>query len=54
MKTDYLLSPSCKKVGLWLGIPFVLEAFIFCLVVRGWMLFYPKLEWGIFLMNLLW
>lgn len=24
MKTDYLLSPSCKKVGLWLGIPFVL------------------------------
>lgn len=33
MKTDYLLSPSCKKVGLWLGIPFVLGGLF--LLFRG-------------------
>lgn len=36
MKTDYLLSPSCKKVGLWLGIPFVLGGF-YLLSNGSWM-----------------
>ncbi len=36
MKTDYLLSPSCKKVGLWLGIPFVLGG-LYLLSNGSWM-----------------
>ena len=36
MKTDYLLSPSCKKVGLWLGIPFVLGG-LYLLLDGSWM-----------------
>lgn len=36
MKTDYLLSPSCKKVGLWLGIPFVLGG-LYLLSDGSWM-----------------
>lgn len=36
MKTDYLLSPSCKKVGLWLGIPFVLGG-LYLLSNESWM-----------------
>lgn len=35
MKTDYLLSPSCKKVGLWLGIPFALVG-LFLLFSGSW------------------
>ncbi len=44
MKTDYLLSPSCKKVGLWLGIPFVLGGLYLLLDGSGWIHSYPK--WG--------
>ncbi len=36
MKTDYLLSPSCKNVGLWLGIPFVLGG-LYLLSNGSWM-----------------
>lgn len=36
MKTYYLLSPSCKKVGLWLGIPFVLGG-LYLLSNGSWM-----------------
>lgn len=36
MKTDYLLSPSCKKVGLWLGIPFALGG-LYLLSNGSWM-----------------
>ena len=36
MKTDYLLSPSCKKIGLWLGIPFVLGG-LYLLSNGSWM-----------------
>lgn len=36
MKTDYLLSPSCKKVGLWLGIPFELGG-LYLLSNGSWM-----------------
>lgn len=36
MKTDYLLSPFCKKVGLWLGIPFVLGG-LYLLSNGSWM-----------------
>mgnify|MGYP000464314684 FL=1 len=36
MKTDYLLSSSCKKVGLWLGIPFVLGG-LYLLSNGSWM-----------------